>query len=73
MATRRWIAAVQPAVDADVGLAVVLVMDTSGGIAGTPLSLTQQAAISFVDSLLPKDGAIVIPFADAVGAKHAHR
>ena len=62
------IAAVQPAVDADVGLAVVLVMDTSGSMAGTPLSLTQQAAISFVDSLLPKDGAIVIPFADAVGA-----
>jgi VWFA-related protein len=62
------VTSVQAAVDADVGLAVVLVMDTSGSMAGTPLSLAEDAAVSFVDSLLPKDGAIVIPFADNVGA-----
>lgn len=59
---------VQAAANADIGLAVVLVMDTSGSMAGEPLALTQEAAISFVDKLLPKDGAIVIPFADTVGA-----
>jgi VWFA-related protein len=58
----------QAAVNADVGLAIVLVMDTSGSMAGDPLALTEEAAISFVDSLLPKDGAIVISFADGVSA-----
>ncbi|MGD0765995.1 MAG: VWA domain-containing protein [Dehalococcoidia bacterium] len=62
---------VQAAVNADIGLAVVLVMDTSGSMQGEPLALTQQAAISFVDKLLPKDEAIVIPFADTVGATSA--
>ncbi|MGA2285971.1 MAG: VWA domain-containing protein, partial [Dehalococcoidia bacterium] len=47
---------------------VVLVMDTSGSMAGAPLSLAEEAAVSLVNSLLPKDGAIVIPFADNVGA-----
>jgi VWFA-related protein len=56
----------QAAVNADVGLAVVLVMDTSGSMAGAPLALTEEAAIRFVDSLLPRDGAIVISFADGV-------
>jgi VWFA-related protein len=62
------VTSVQAAVNADVGLAVVLVMDTSGSMAGAPLSLAEEAAVSFVNSLLPKDGAIVIPFADSVGA-----
>ena len=62
------VTSVQAAVNADVGLAVVLVMDTSGSMAGEPLSLAEEAAVSFVNSLLPKDGAIVIPFADSVGA-----
>ena len=57
------VVAAQAAVNADIGLAVVLVMDTSGSMAGDPLALTEEAAISFVDSLLPKDGAIVISFA----------
>ncbi len=61
------VASVQAAVNADVGLAVVLVMDTSGSMEGVPLSLTEEAAVRFVDSLLPKDGAIVIPFASDVG------
>ena len=56
----------QAAVNADVGLAVVLVMDTSGSMAGEPLALTQEAAVRFVESLLPRDGAIVISFADGV-------
>ena len=60
------VVAAQAAVNADVGLAVVLVMDTSGSMEGAPLALTEEAAISFVDSLLPKDGAIVISFADGV-------
>ena len=56
----------QAAVNADVGLAVVLVMDTSGSMEGEPLALTEEAAVRFVDSLLPKDGAVVISFADGV-------
>jgi len=60
------VVAAQAAVNADVGLAVVLVMDTSGSMAGAPLALTEEAAIRFVDSLLPRDGAIVISFADGV-------
>jgi tight adherence protein B len=62
------VVAAQAAVDAGIGLAVVLVMDTSGSMAGAPLALTEEAAIRFVDSLLPKDGAIVISFADGVSA-----
>ena len=62
------VAGAQAAVNADVGLAVVLVMDTSGSMAGDPLALAEEAAISFVNSLLPKDGAIVISFADGVSA-----
>ena len=60
------VVAAQAAVNADVGLAVVLVMDTSGSMAGSPMALTEEAAIRFVDSLLPRDGAIVISFADGV-------
>jgi len=58
---------VQAAVDAGVGLAVVMVMDTSGSMQGTPLATTQNAAVAFVDNLLPNDKAAVIAFADSVG------
>jgi VWFA-related protein len=58
---------VQAAVDAGVGMAVVMVMDTSGSMAGDPLATTQEAAVAFVDSLLPNDKATVIAFADSVG------
>ncbi len=62
---------VQAAVDADVGLAVIMVMDTSGSMAGAPLATTQEAAVAFVDSLLPNDKAAVIAFADSVGPPSA--
>jgi VWFA-related protein len=58
---------VQAAVDAGVGMAVVMVMDTSGSMAGDPLAKTQEAAVAFVDSLLPNDKAAVIAFAGSVG------
>ena len=58
---------VQAAVDAGVGMAVVMVMDTSGSMTGDPLATTQEAAVAFVDSLLPNDKATVIAFADSVG------
>jgi hypothetical protein len=58
---------VQAAVDAGVGMAVVMVMDTSGSMKGDPLSTTQETAVAFVDSLLPNDKATVIAFADSVG------
>jgi VWFA-related protein len=58
----------QAAVNADVGLAVVLVMDTSGSMEGVPLTLAQRAAISFIQSLLPNDGAAIVSFADGVSA-----
>jgi secreted protein with Ig-like and vWFA domain len=54
---------IQAAVDAGVGM----VMDTSGSMKGDPLSTTQEAAVAFVDSLLPNDKATVIAFADSVG------
>ena len=59
---------VQAAVNANVGVAVVFVMDTSGSMQGEPLALTQEAAVRFVEALLPADGATVVPFADSVGA-----
>jgi len=58
---------VQAAVDAGVGMAVIMVMDTSGSMKGAPLATTQEAAVAFVDSLLPNDKATVIAFADSVG------
>ena len=58
---------VEAAVDAGVGMAVVMVMDTSGSMAGDPLATTQEAAVAFVDSLLPNDKAAVIAFANSVG------
>ncbi len=58
---------VQAAASSDLGLAVVLVIDTSSEMAGEPLSAAQEAATNFVGALLPKDGAIVIPFADSAG------
>jgi VWFA-related protein len=60
------VTAAQAAINANVGLAVVLVMDTSGSMEGAPLALAEEAAIRLVDSLLPKDGATVISFADGV-------
>ena len=62
---------VQAAVDAGVGLAVVMVMDTSGSMAGDPLATTQEAAVAFVDNLLLNDKASVIAFADSVGPPSA--
>lgn len=56
-----------PVIDSDVGLAVVLLLDTSESMAGTPLDSVRQAALRFVDSLLEGDEALVIPFADSVG------
>lgn len=57
----------QPVVDAETGMCVVLVIDTSGSMAGPPLDSAREAAIRFVDSLLASDQATIIPFADAVG------
>lgn len=59
---------VQAAVDADVGLAVVMVMDTSGSMEGAPLTATREAALRLIDSLLPNDRASIIAFAGGVGA-----
>ncbi|MDI6858305.1 MAG: VWA domain-containing protein [Dehalococcoidia bacterium] len=59
---------VQAAVDADVGLAVVMVIDTSGSMAGAPLAAAREAALRLIDSLLPNDRASIIAFADGLGA-----
>ena len=49
-----------------VTIAVMLVIDASGSMAGEPLEKAKQSAIQFVDGLGPADEAAVIAFGDSV-------
>jgi VWFA-related protein len=57
---------VQTAVDSQVSLAVVLMVDVSGSMDGEPLAQARTAAASFVESLSPQDTAAVLTFSDTV-------
>lgn len=56
----------QTAVDANVSLAVVLVVDVSGSMKGEPLEQARRAATDFVDGLSPQDTVAVLTFSDSV-------
>jgi len=56
----------QTAVDANVSLAVVLVVDVSGSMDGAPLTQARTAANEFVSGLSPQDTVAVLTFSDSV-------
>ena len=57
---------VEGATEADVPLALVLVIDISGSMAGFPMVQAQEAAVSLVESLSPGDAVAVVSFASTV-------
>ena len=56
----------QTAVDANVSLAIVLVVDVSGSMEGDPLAQARTAANEFVSGLSPQDTVAVLTFSDSV-------
>ena len=56
----------QTALDANVSLAVVLVVDVSGSMKGEPLAQARTAANEFVSGLSPQDTVAVLTFSDSV-------
>lgn len=62
----RPIAAVEPFVNPDVQLSVVLALDVSGSMTGAKLRDAQEAARRFLDSLTPKDNAAFIAFSNVI-------
>ena len=56
----------QAAVDANVSLAVVFVVDVSGSMQGAPLEQAQMAAKDFVGGLSAQDQVAVLTFSDSV-------
>jgi len=59
--------AVQGVVDAQVGISSLLVIDSSGSMAGTPIVAARQAAAQYVQALQPVDEVAVMAFADGAG------
>jgi len=57
---------VQAAVNASFGIDVLLVVDTSGSMQGTPLEQAKAAAKRFVDGLGPRDRVAALTFGDTV-------
>ena len=57
---------VQPVVDSQVALSVVLAVDVSGSMSGQPLSSAQEAATDFVRGLSPQDSVSILTFGDSV-------
>jgi Mg-chelatase subunit ChlD len=62
----RTITTVEPFVNPDVRVSVVLVIDVSGSLKGQPLADAKVAATRFLDRLSAQDRAAVIAFADKV-------
>ena len=56
----------EPVIDAEIPIALVLVIDTSGSVSGELIEEVRTAAIELVDQLGPSDSAAVISFADDV-------
>lgn len=57
---------VRTALDAGVGIAVVLAIDVSGSMQGDPLVKAKQVARDFVSRLTPADQAMVLVFSDSI-------
>ncbi|MBT5774189.1 MAG: VWA domain-containing protein [Dehalococcoidia bacterium] len=60
------ISSLEPVIDADLPIALVLVIDISGSVSGELIAEVQAAAIKLVEQLGPADSAAVISFADQV-------
>lgn len=60
------LSSVVPFTNPDVPIAVLLVIDGSGSMAGAPLNQAKQSAIQFLDGLGPNDQAAVIAFGNTV-------
>lgn len=57
---------VTAAVNSDLGVAVVLVVDVSGSMDGEPIAQAKAAARGFVEGLSPIDSVAVVSFSDEV-------
>jgi len=57
---------VEEFINPEVTIAVMLVIDASGSMAGEPLEKAKQSAVHFIDTLGPDDEAAVIAFGDSV-------
>ena len=57
---------VEPVVNDETGVAVLLLIDVSGSMQGEPLAQARVAAETFVSGLLAQDVAAVLPFAGTV-------
>ncbi len=62
----RPIVAVEPFVNPNVQLSVVLAVDVSGSMTSAKLRDAQEAARRFLDSLTPKDNAALIAFSNVI-------
>lgn len=62
--------ALHRATDVSLPIALVVIMDVSGTMAGEPLAKAQSSAISLVNSLRPGDQAAVVAFSDSVWTEH---
>lgn len=62
----RQVLSVQPYVNPDVQIAVILVVDISGSMKGQPLQDAKTAASRFLAGLTPKDSAALIAFNNAI-------
>ena len=53
---------VKPVIDAEVGVAVLVLIDVSESMVGEPLAEARRAATLFVEGLESKDSAAIVPF-----------
>lgn len=53
---------VKPVIDAEVGVAVLVLIDVSGSMVGEPLAQARRAATLFVEALESNDSAAIVPF-----------
>lgn len=60
------IRSLEPVIDAELPIALILVIDTSGSVSGELIAEVQAAAIELVEQLGPADSAALISFADEV-------
>jgi VWFA-related protein len=67
----RPIVGVEPFVNPEVQLSVVLAVDVSGSMTGAKLRDAQEAARRFLDSLTPKDNASLIAFSNVIALDKA--
>lgn len=63
------VSSVETVLDQQLGVAVILVIDTSGSMEGAPLDQARNAARTFVENLAEPDEAAVISFAEGVSTQ----